>query len=1152
MKDNLPETPGIGITDRLVATGLKGGLPLMIILVSLLLGAIALSYTPREEEPQIVVPMLDIHVSAPGMSARQVERQVTFPLEKLLAQIKGVEHVYSSSMTGRSVVTLRFYVGEDREDAILNTYNKLYSNQSGIPAGVTAWEVNPVEVDDVPIVMLGVWSDLSEPLVSDLELKRVADEFANYLQAIPDTSEVKVVGGRARTIRILLKPESLAARQSTAMDVLHALQVSNVMQPAGYWTLSHNSVQLESGDVLRDMQSLRQLVVNVVDGVPVQLQDIAEIIDGPAEVDRYTWIDFSADHPAVSAMVKQNDNGGSYPMVVLSVAKKAGSNAVTVAENVHALMAELKRELLPENIYIETLRDYGQTANEKVDNLTNSLLFAVFTVVVFIAVFLGWRPAVVVGIAVPISYGVTLALDMAFGYTINRVTLFALILSLGLLVDDPITGVDNIQRFLKQRCADPARDIASKILDAVAEIKIPLIMSTITIILAFIPLAFITGMMGPYMAPMAFNVPVSVAVSTLVAFLVTPWLSRKILKSTHDSDSQDGDLESERNGSLYRFYQRLLMPLFESRRKSKILLWTVLLLFIAAAMLPMLRLVPLKLLPFDNKNEVQVIIDMPESATLEQTASVAKRVSQELIRFNEVLAVASFVGEPSPIDFNGMVRHYYQRQAPYQADLRLTLLDKAEREHQSHAVVLRMREHLKQFALQQLKIDGLNLKVVEVPPGPPVLSTLVAEITGTKLTSYAELQQAAGLVEARLKREPFVDEVDSSVEAPQARLRFEVDKTLAALSGISTQDVNQTMLLVTDGILAGHLQQEREAQPLPIYLELPLAERSGIADLEKLQVKGRAGVVKVTSPDGLDTSPQPLVALGELGEFRELSADTSIQHKDLKPVVYVTAELSGRTPAEVIADVGADLTAKADNSSVESQSIVSDWQDRNFIDIFMGKAPGDSWSLPDDIELNWGGEGEWLITIDVFRDMGLAFMFALVGIFFVLKYQTQSTSLSLIIMSAIPLTVIGIMPGFAVLNLFGERTVAGAPDPVLFTATAMIGMIALAGIVVRNSLILVEFITQARAAGADMKDALVLAGAVRMRPVLLTAGTTLLGNMVIILDPVFSGLALAIMFGIIASTLFTLVLVPVVYFLVFDKPAETNKPDHDQARRETV
>jgi multidrug efflux pump subunit AcrB len=481
-----------------------------------------------------------------------------------------------------------------------------------------------------------------------------------------------------------------------------------------------------------------------------------------------------------------------------------------------------------------------------------------------------------------------------------------------------------------------------------------------------------------------------------------------------------------------------------------------------------------------------------------------------------------------------MVRHYYQRKAPYQADLRITLLDKTEREHQSHAVVLRMRAYLAEFSEKQLAVPDLKIKVVEVPPGPPVLSTLVAEISGSKLTSYASLQSAAKTVQARLEREAFVDEVDTSIEGQQLRLRFETDKTKAALSGISTQDINQALMLVTQGIPAGSLQQEREHEPLPIMLELPLGERSAVEDLERLQVKGRAGVVKVSSQNGLDSVPQPLVSLGELGQFKYLESDTSIQHKDLKPVVYVMAELSGRTPAEIIADVGADLKHGTNVAMVEADKEISAWQGRSFIDVFIGNNPGDTWSLPEDIDLNWGGEGEWLITIDVFRDMGLAFIFALVGIFFVLKFQTNSTSLSLIIMSAIPLTVIGIMPGFAILNLFGEREVAGAPDPVLFTATAMIGMIALAGIVVRNSLILVEFISQARERGAEIKEALILAGAVRMRPVLLTAGTTMLGNMVIILDPVFSGLALAIMFGIIASTLFTLVLVPIVYFLVFD------------------
>jgi multidrug efflux pump subunit AcrB len=1092
--------------NRLISYGLSGSLPIFILVLSVVLGVIALNFTPREEEPQIVVPMVDVLVSSPGLSAKQVERQVTTPLEKLLAQIPGVENVYSTSSSGASSVTLRFYVGENRETSILNTYNKLYSNQDKIPAVVNEWMVSPVEVDDVPIIMLGLWSDDTEKS-SDFELRRLADEISTYLQAIDNTSEVNVVGGRARTIRILPSPESLAARQSTTSDIITALQSSNLLQSAGYWTLGNESYLLESGDFILSVEELKQTVINVVDGHSVFLQDVAEIIDGPAEPDNYSWIDFSERHPSYQAA---NNN---LPMVAISVAKQRGSNAVKVAEDVHQLMGELEAKLLPANVHIEVLRDYGATANEKVNNLASSLAFAVLTVVIFIAVFLGWRPAVVVGLAVPISYGITLALDLAFGYTINRVTLFALILSLGLLVDDPITGVDNIERFLKQK----GGSMKDKIIAAISEIRIPLVMSTITIVLAFIPLAFITGMMGPYMAPMAFNVPVSVATSTVVAFLVTPWLASKILANRNSESTSSS--EQANSPALTNSYRKVMEPLLNSRKKSKLALWLVLGLFVIAAALPIFRLVPLKLLPFDNKNEIQVLIDMPESANLEQTAAMAEKISLITRELNEVQAVASFVGTPSPIDFNGMVRRYYQRVTPYTADLRVTLIDKALRDHQSHAVVLRLRQQL-----AELNKDGIVIKVVEVPPGPPVLSTIVAEIYGSQFTPYSELQAAALLTQQRFQREAMVNEVDTTVEDDQSRVRFVVDKQKAALSGISTETINQTIAMANQGSIAGYMQLEQEAKPLPITLRLPLEQRSSINDLARIQVKGQSGTVQQSNSNGLENAPQPLVAIGELGEFKTLPADKAIHHKDLKPVVYVMAELSGRTPAEIIADISSDLG--------EAEGSANDWQGRTFLTA----GGGDGWQLPDDIEIVWSGEGEWKITIDVFRDMGLAFVFALIGIFFVLKIQTASTSLSLIIMSAIPLTIIGIMPGFWLLNQMGEREIAGAPEPVLFTATAMIGMIALAGIVVRNSLILVEFITQARAGGLAIKEALLQAGAIRMRPILLTAGTTLLGNLIITLDPVFSGLALAIIFGIIASTLFTLLVVPIVYLLVFDTP----------------
>lgn len=1095
--------------DRLVAYSLSGSLPIYILILSVFLGAIALSFTPREEEPQIVVPMVDVLVASPGLSAKQVERQVTIPLEKLLAQIPGVENVYSTSSSGYTSVTLRFFVGEDREASILNTYNKLYSNQDKIPGVVSDWIISPVEVDDIPIIMLALWSDKPEQ-TSDFELRRLADEISTYLQAIDNTGEVNVVGGRPRTIRILPSPESLAARQSTATDIIDALQISNLLQTAGYWTLGNASYLLESGDFILSIEELKQTVINVVDGQPVFLQDVADIIDGPAEPDYYSWIDFSERHPRYQAETKNQ------PMVAISVAKQRGSNAVKVAQDVHQLMSKLQAEFLPADVHIEVLRDYGATANEKVNNLASSLAFAVLTVVIFIAVFLGWRPAVVVGLAVPISYGITLGLDLAFGYTINRVTLFALILSLGLLVDDPITGVDNIERFLKQG----GGSLKEKIIAAIAEIKTPLLMSTITIMLAFIPLAFITGMMGPYMAPLAFNVPVSVATSTVVAFLVTPWLASKIISSR---GGQSAEIPEEAQSSpLTSSYRKIMGPLLNDRKKSRLVLWLVLGLFVIAALLPVLRLVPLKLLPFDNKNEIQVLIDMPESASLEETAAMAEKVSLITRRLNEVQAVASFVGIPSPIDFNGMVRGYYERTTPYTADLRVTLIDKSLREHQSHAVVLRLRKNL-----ESLSSNGVVIKVVEVPPGPPVLSTVVAEIYGSEFTPYSQLQAAALLTQQRFEREPLVEEVDTTVEDEQSRVRFIVDKQKAALSGISTQEINQTLSMANRGIVIGFMQLEREAKPLPITLRLPLDQRSTINDLERIQVKGLPGIVQQSSKNGLETAPQLLVALGELGDFKTIAADKAIHRKDLRPVAYVMAELSGRTPAEIIADINADLG--------EPDGSANDWQNRTFLN----PGAGDGWQLPDDINIVWAGEGEWKITVDVFRDMGLAFIFALIGIFFVLKIQTGSISLSLIIMSAIPLTIIGIMPGFWILNQFGEREIAGAPEPILFTATAMIGMIALAGIVVRNSLILVEFITQARVKGLAIKEALIQAGAIRMRPILLTAGTTLLGNLIITLDPVFSGLALAIIFGIIASTLFTLLVVPIVYLLVFDTPTSS-------------
>lgn len=1084
----------MSLIDSAIKSSLSGRIPIIIFVTSLLLGVFALNQTPREEEPQITVPMLDIYVSVPNVEAPEVARLVTQPLEKLLSQLEGVKHIYSTTQTNSTVVTLRFEVGHNREQAILDTYAKLNSYQHTMASVIKSWQIRPIEVDDVPIVMLGLYSK-DPQLYGDYELTRFANEIVNSLQRINNTSEVKVIAGRTRTLSINLNTSALAAHQTTVSDVFYALNVSNQLTQVGSVVNNQQQIAIQAGDVLRTRSAVERLVVNVVNGKSVYLMDVATVSDGPSETEHYQWLAQSTDNQQL-------------PMVTLSVAKQAGTNAVAVANDVHALMHKLSNTLLPPEISYTVLRDYGQTANEKVNNLTSSLVFAVFTVVIFVGVFLGWRPAVVVGLAVPICYGITLSLDFAFGYTINRVTLFALILSLGLLVDDPITGIDNISRFMSNK-----GDKKQHVVGAMSEIRNALFMSTLTIMVAFIPLAFITGMMGPYMAPMAFNVPVSVIVSTLVAFFVTPWLAMKLLKP---NTLEQPELKSEAG-----IYHRLLSPLLASKGRAKWTLWITLGLFIISAMLPVMRLVPLKLLPYDNKSELQVLIDMPEGTNLESTAAFTKKIQNLTWQLNEVREIAAYVGQPSSMDFNGMVRGYYRREAANLAELRVLLVDKSAREHQSHEVVMRLREQLAPFAK-----NGIVIKVVEVPPGPPVLSTLVAEVYREPFVDKHTHRQAAQNVAARLHQEPHVVEVDTSLVAPAPLQRFITDKSKAALSAIATQNIAQTLSIASQGQQVGVLYVSDETQPVPIQLQLPYSERNQLSQLLALQVRGDRDLTKISNELGITSPPRPLVSLSELGEFKPLNVADTLMRKDQRDVIYVMAELNGRTTAAIIADVNADLNAHGEGFEKHS------WQTRHFFNNG-GTAP---WSLPQGTNVTFSGEGEWRLTIDVFRDMGIAFAFALSAIFIILRIQTQSVSLSLIIMSAIPLTVIGIMPGFWLLNQLGERTIAGAPEPVLFTATAMIGMIALAGIVVRNSLILVEFINQARNEGMTIKEALVAAGTVRMRPVLLTAGTTLLGNLVITLDPVFSGLAITIIFGIVAATVFSLFIVPLVYYLVFTDP----------------
>lgn len=1100
---------------RLIGGLLQGPVPAMLMFVAIAVGLVALWITPREEEPQIIVPLADVLVHAPGLSAEQIERQVTTPLEKLLYQIDGVEYVYSMSQPGRSVVTVRFYVGEDREDSLVKIYNKIYSHTDQVPAAVKSWVVKPIEIDDVPILVATLWS--KEPQrTSDHELRRLAEEVELKLQSIPHTNQVEVIGGRPRQIRVELDGEALAARRTAPLDVVWAIDISNQLLPAGTIQRRDQDLLVKAGTFIKGAEELRRLVINVVDGVPVYLGDVAQVIDGPAESTSYTWLGFG---PA-----SENADSGQavYPAVSISVAKEKGANAVWVANDVEQALAELKRDIFPPEVDYRIIRNYGETANQKVNDLVSSLLVAVLTVVIFIGLFLGWRAAVVVGLAVPICYGATLGLDLLTGYTINRVTLFALILGLGLLVDDPITGIDNIERHFRMGKYRPRRAV----LLAMSEIRSALIMSTLAIILAFAPMFFITGMMGPYMAPMAFNVPVSVTISTLVAFLITPWLAYKLLRRDQAKIQYD-----PRRTFLYRIYGQLIRPLIRTRTRAWGFLALVFVAFIVSASLPAFRLVPLKLLPYDNKDEFQIVIDMPEGTTLERTQDVARMLGEYLRSVPEVMEFAAFVGIPSPMDFNSMIRHYYLREGAHFADLRITLTDRQSRTQQSHEILLRIRKDLEAIG----SANNANIKLVEAPPGPPVIATIAVELYGEETTPYRQLQDAARMLAARFSREPLVVDIDTSVEAGQDKLIFITDKEKAALSGIATDDIARTVALAADGTIAGFLQIPTEVNPLSIVLRLPIERRSSVHELNALYLKGRAGIIKIREKDGIRNAPQPLVQLGELGDFQRTVQDQTIYHKNLQRVAYVFADVAGRPPAEVVFDVAADR-------GTQSQSL-RPLEERTYLN----QGGGDGWSLPEEVRAAWTGEGEWDITLRVFRDLGIAFGAALLGIFVVLWVQTGLPALTSIIMLAIPLTVIGIMPGFWLLNQLGDRIIEGFPNPVLFTATAMIGMIALAGIVVRNSLILVEFIHHALREGMELQEALIQAGAIRMRPVFLTAGTTLLGNLVITLDPIFSGLAWAIIFGIVASTLFTLAVIPVVYYLVY-----SNTPGHGLPEQKVI
>ena len=1128
-----PQHDKHGFVDTIVGSFLYSNLSLVLIVLAAVLGIGALLLTPREEDPQIVVPLADIFVEFPGHSATEVEQLVVTPLEKVLYQIDGVEYVYSMAKTDRAIITVRFYVGEDRERSLVKLYKRIDENVDIVPPGVTGWVVKPVEIDDVPIVTL----TLRSPTADGYTLRRVGEELVARLAETPNISRATIVGGRPRIVHVYVDPERLAGYDLTLAQVRSAIEVSNRRETAGAFRRGDVQFEVEVGAVLQSAEDVGALVVGVAGDRPVFLKDIATVVDGPAEAETYVRHGWGPAHGVVHEFgqpgttlgpaLPETLHGGapdarSSQAVTIALAKKRGTNAVWVAQDILKGAAQLKREIVPDDIELVVTRNSGLTADEKVNELVEALGVAIFIVIALLTLGLGWREALIVAVAVPVVFGLTLLVNMVAGYTINRVTLFALILSLGLLVDDPIVDVENIARHFAMR----KRATREIVLEAVREIRPPLITATLAVIVSFLPMFFITGMMGPYMRPMALNVPVAMLMSMVVAFTITPWLTYHVLKrrkpdegdASAGTDAEVYDPALVRQSPLYRLFQPLMAPLMHRRWRAWLFLLIIGALTMATVGIAAVRWVPLKMLPFDNKNELLLVLDFDEGTTLERSDAAVRALERRIAAIPEVTDFTSYVGIASPMDFNGLVRHYYLRQGDNVAEIRLNLAPKKRRALQSHGLHLRERDELTAIA----RAHGANLKIVETPPGPPVIATLVAEVYGRPDNRYQDLQAAAKTVRARLEAEPGVADVDDSVEADQPQLVFVTDVEKAALSGISNAEIVSAVQTALSGAQAGTLRLPRERYPLDIVVRLPEALRSSAPDL---------GQIFLTARDGRPT------ALAELGRWEQRTADQTIYHKNLRRVAYVFAETVGRPPADCVLDVLADKVAEMPRGAPAEQvgnGAIAETAPRPVAArTFFDNGGGIRWETPASLEIGFAGEGEWKITLDVFRDLGLAFAAALVGIYILLVAQTGSFLLPVVVMLAIPLTALGVMPGFWLLNALFGQTIGGYGDPVFFTATGMIGMIALSGIVTRDAIILVDFIHLAQRHGRSLYDAILESRVVRLRPILLTAGTALLSAAPITIDPIFSGLAWSLIFGLLASTLFTLFVIPIAYWLLY-------------------
>ena len=1061
----------LGISGTIAQKFLCSEMTPLLALVGLLMGLFAVLVTPREEEPQIDVTFANVFIPYPGATAVEVENLVSTPIEQALSEIKGVEHIYSVSRPGMSVLTVQFEVGEDRTQSIVNLYNQVYSNEDLLPPGLGVGRaiVKPKGIDDVPIVSLTLWTE--DESRAGYELQQVANTIEAELKRVPGTRDIYTIGGPQQVVHILLDPQRMAGYNIAFDDLRGALMAANATRDAGALVADNREIEIQAGSFLTTPQQVAELIVGLHNGAPVYLSDVATVRLGADQPEQFVWF-------GTGAAFAQNQKG-EFPAVTIAIAKQPGTNAATIADQVIERVEQLRGLFIPDGIEVTVTRNYGATATDKAMTLIKKLIFATSAVVLLVFFALGKREAFIVGAAVVVTLMFTLFASWAWGFTLNRVSLFALIFSIGILVDDAIVVVENIHRHMQMG----NKSLLEAIPVAVDEVGGPTILATFTVIAALLPMAFVTGLMGPYMSPIPINASMGMFISLAVAFIVTPWLTYKVFSKQKEKLAHH---EEQADDKLYGLFQRGVGPFLAGdagRGRRWGLFGGIMFLILLAVSLAFFKLVILKMLPFDNKSEFQVIVDMPEGSSVEQTNRVLQELGRYIATVPEVTDYQLYAGTAAPINFNGLVRQYYLRSGANVGDIQVNLLHRTERDRKSHEVALSVRQPLQQIGE---RFDA-NVKIVEVPPGPPVQSPLVAEVYGLDYEGQiAVAKQVRGIFE---QTDEVVD-VDDSVEHRAPRLIVEVDRQKATLLGVAQQTVVATLTAAIGGEDVGYLHGTTDKYPMPLRIELPVAEKADAQALLDLEVRSQRG---------------DLVRLSEIVRLVESEREYTIYHKDLLPVVFVTADVAGKTDSPLygmfdIFGTLADTAVQGDN--VLDQTLLS--QPEN----------------PYRYSLKW--DGEWQVTYETFRDMGIAYGVGMILIYLLVVAQFRSYLVPLIIMAPIPLTIIGVMPGHALL---------GAN----YTATSMIGMIALAGIIVRNSILLVDFINQSVAAGVPFEEAVIRAGAVRAKPIVLTGLAAMIGAFFILDDPIFNGLAISLIFGIFVSTLLTLVVIPVMYYAFMRK-----------------